>query len=81
MIPSLSYKFYCSKQYLEWKKCVEKAKKAGYNEKMCSKKCHHIYSSFFLLNGNPDNVFNHIEKGVKFPYDPSQFGELPKNKL
>ena len=33
MIPTLSYKFYYSNKYLEWLKCVKKAKKAGYNEK------------------------------------------------
>ena len=77
MIPTLSYKFYYSKQYLEWKKCVEKAKKAGYNEK----KCDHIYSKFLLVNGNSANNIIKFEKGVKFPYDPSQYGELPKNKL
>ena len=77
MIPSISYKFYCTKQYLDWKECVKKAKKAGYDKR----KCNHIYSSFLLTNGYSDNIFNHIEKGFEFPYDPSQFGELPKKKL
>ena len=77
MIPTLSYKFYYSNKYLEWLKCVKKAKKAGYNEK----KCDHIYSKFLLVNGNSDNIFNHIEKGFEFPSDPSQYGELPKKNL
>ena len=78
MIPTLSYKFYYSKQYLEWKKCIEKAKKEGYNKK----KCDHIYSKFLLVNSNSDNIFNHIEKGVEFQFDRALWNdELPKKKL
>jgi|TARA_B110000444_G_scaffold27998_1_gene23020 hypothetical protein len=73
MIPSISYKFYCSHKYLEWKKCVIKEKKAGND----IKKCNNIYTAYLLLNENTI----HRDDIKKNSSDPPQIHELPKKKL
>ena len=82
MIPSISYKFYCSHKYLEWKKCVIKEKKAGND----IKKCNNIYTAYLLLNENTihrDDIKKNSPDPISSPshFEPSQFGELPKKKL
>jgi hypothetical protein len=77
MIPAIAYELVYSEnsKYIKWKKCVVKAKKDGHD----IKKCDNIYTAYLLLNKN--TIVRDNKKIISFPYDPSQFGELPKNKL